>query len=769
MKRYYIPTTSLNFNNILSTESISPKAFYSQRGFGYSRWFTIPENEMNGAILLYESPAMINRPASDIEDHPLMIEINTDEEYPLLVPGVRYSQHTIYFNPWFTKFYFQTERDKTIALSMSDSSLETKLIRLYFKKIEVQKFSGNFPDLDKSKSIPVDNQSIEEDIRINKLKGLLYGYYIGANLSSLIDDVRRLNTLREIQNIFAAAISSHERTPNNAQMLRLSELFGLLSQYEPLYKDLLQELGTPQLVTSVVAILRKHGIESLRLDWRRIVSDLQYDSNGQNSAVTWIMQELEQHQKKMINKTKLLSTHNDQIITDGKHVIKISCDILSTKMETTLYLYWINNLLINNKYTGKVSSMKAELADDLTQAAISCMGEEWKDSEIRTYLNQLRKHVRGGEFTQPWMNSLLSSLTAVITKGDDWEQLLHFLQSKELTDYRLAFSLYGILNGYANLTRDFTDILYKNESEYVAEVYKEFYGQLHRITISSIASENTTKSVPILQTGIQNKSNSSLPNLAGETLQNTRTITDVIWDYYKSSAFKGCRKKTDLEKGLRICFEKLGDNFTFQAFVTELCTLEDYGWSKNNKAWKLMQSNFCPDFKVSSARKKKSDKKVEETPSPSLFDSFKEEVRDFVHSMGISSDAECTNKDHSNHKDDVNKVIKSRKDSLLLEDSRWITECETFIDDSEAKKQFLTDIKWFIGNHHEVYHDKKKGNLPGVYKDRDKSNGETIIRLHKYLEKKLVPNEKCPWLSERYKKIPVERITMYLEKLYGNR
>ena len=768
MKRYYIPTTSLNFNNILSTESISPKAFYSQRGFGYSRWFTIPENEMDGAILLYESPAMINRPASDIEDHPLMIEINTDEEYPLLVPGVRYSQHTIYFNPWFTNFYFQTERDKTIALSMSDSSLETKLIRLYFKKITVQTFSGNFPNLDKSISIPVDNQSIEEDIRINKLKGLLYGYYIGANLSSSIDDVRRLNTLREIQNIFAAAISSHERTPNDAQMLRLSELFGLLSQYEPLYKDLLQELGTPQLVNRVVTILRKHGIESLCLDWRRIVADLQFDSNGQNTAVTWIMRELEQHQKKMISNIKLLSALEEQIITDGKQVTKISCDALSTEMEIKLYLFWINNLLINKKYTGKVSSMKAELADDLTQAAINCMGEEWKDSEIRTYLNQLRKHVRGGEFTQPWMNGLLPSLTAVITKGDDWEQLWHFLQSKILTDYRLAFSFYGILNGYANLTRDFTDVLYNNEREYVAEVYKEIYGQLHGITISPVPSENILNSAPIAHVGFQIKNKTSLTNQTEETLKTRHSLTDDIWDFYQSSAFKGCKKKTELEKGLRICIDKLGDNFTPQAFVSELCTLEDYGWNKNNKAWKQMQLRFCPELKVSSSRKKYN-KKVEETPSPSLFDSFKEGVKDFVHSMGISSDAESTNEEHSSHKGDFNKVIKSRKDSSVLEDSRWIRECETFIDDSEAKKQFLTDIEWFIGNHHEVYHDKKKGDLPGVYKDRDKSNGETIIRLQKYLEKKLVPNEKCPWLSERYKKIPIERITMYLEKLYGNR
>ena len=34
MEKIYIPTTTLNFNNILSTESISPAIFYEKRGFG---------------------------------------------------------------------------------------------------------------------------------------------------------------------------------------------------------------------------------------------------------------------------------------------------------------------------------------------------------------------------------------------------------------------------------------------------------------------------------------------------------------------------------------------------------------------------------------------------------------------------------------------------------------------------------------------------------------------------------------------------------------
>ena len=62
MKTYYIPTSSLNFNNIFSSESISPKGFYYRRNFGYSRWTSIPENPFNGVVLLYCEPKMFMRP-----------------------------------------------------------------------------------------------------------------------------------------------------------------------------------------------------------------------------------------------------------------------------------------------------------------------------------------------------------------------------------------------------------------------------------------------------------------------------------------------------------------------------------------------------------------------------------------------------------------------------------------------------------------------------------------------------------------------------------
>ena len=184
MKKLYIPTTTLNFNNILSSESISPESFYNKRDFGYRRWFPIPENDNVNAILLYDSKNYFERPLSDIEDHPLLIEVMVDEnKLSKYAEGVYYCDHTIYLDPWHTKFIFFSPNDKTITLSMSDSSLETKLIKLYQRKIFVDSPSQKYSAV-RFQNINLNNLEIEKDFRINRMKGFLYGYYIGAILST---------------------------------------------------------------------------------------------------------------------------------------------------------------------------------------------------------------------------------------------------------------------------------------------------------------------------------------------------------------------------------------------------------------------------------------------------------------------------------------------------------------------------------------------------------------------------------------------------------
>ncbi|WP_165177788.1 hypothetical protein [Desulfovibrio sp. ZJ369] len=500
MNTYYIPTSTLNFNNIFSTESISPKSFYEKRGFGYRRWESVEENKFDDSIVLYKSPHKFERPKSDVEDRPMLIEIRTDESFAEIQEGVYTSERTIYLDKWHTRIIFFSDEDKRIALINSESSGETKMIRLYKEQIIVEdNYEGTFPVIGEGfiPSSPQKEELINKDRKINKLKGLLYGYYIGAFLSSSSDKVEKLSILRDINNIFHSIISNPSGMPSEMQCKRLADLFDKLQSHTPLFKDFNKEFEREDAATRILEISRQNGAD-LRTFLREhgilppslsvLLRHLQEMPEGKqvakrdnedsvNPAIEWINKEMSKAQSEIKNSHQPLSVDNEiEIIVSANGLSSI--DYIKDALLKDLYTSWVNDIFCSSKYDGKVGTFKIDLAKEITYKAKDICSDKWENSHIRTYLNQLIQHLAGKEFTQSWDNGLLSSIAAVLIKGDNWETLLQFMQSKGMYEYRLAFSIYGALNGFANLTRDFTDNLITLESKYVSEIYREFYGEI---------------------------------------------------------------------------------------------------------------------------------------------------------------------------------------------------------------------------------------------------------------------------------------------------
>ena len=592
--KYYIPTSSLNFNNILSTESISPKSFYERRGFGYSRWFPVEENSIEYLTLLYDTPHVFERPKSDMEDHPMLIEIDVDDEFPKVTDGVYYTNKTIYLNPWQTKFIFFSEKDKTTTLSLSDSSLETKLVRLYQRKIYVHQFEGTYSIAQKDSIPPIGDIDglVEEDYVINKMKGLLYGYYIGANLSSTKENVQKLDALREIQNIFSSVLSSYDKTPSSAQRLRLNELFDYLDSQQPIYSDLEKEFGNRQTVDRIFAIFKRYGYVFTSIDRAKLIHGLQEDGDN-NQSMTWINREIA-HTKSLMESSKVkLDPDDAEIIVSSKDKVAVPKTIEDNLM-ANLFVCWVNEVLCAKSFNGKINSIKELLSDEITKSAKNVIGSDWEDSPIRTYLNQLRRHVRGEEFNQLWDNGVLSSMSAVLIKGDEWEQLLNFMQSKGMYDYRIAFALYGVLNGFANMTRDFTDLLLTTESSYLSKVYREMYGQLLEKSIPKTTNISSTIETKKTEKAIFEEETQTIivQNPEGKKLKDWQTEIRV----FAASVIK--KNKQKLLDSLEEAFTQNGDNQDYFVFITMLDNFEGWKPGKNgpSKAWTRLQEHYVPDY-----------------------------------------------------------------------------------------------------------------------------------------------------------------------------
>lgn len=523
--KYYIPTTTLNFNNILASESVFPPAFYGRLGFGYPRWKCIPENKISsmggevqndvGMILLYDTFASLDRPAGEMEDHPLVIEIESNEEFFRIADHIFYTPKPLYLNPFQTRFLFFSEEDKKIALSLASTSLETKLVGLYREQfvVEKPKDSQRYP---RATEEPDGLNSTGDELTsarfLNTLKGMLYGYYIGSALSDTKERIEKFNILSEMRNIALSVLSNPYKEVSRIQKERLErccDRYMAIAEESMFQKWRLKEgKNIPRI--SLDGTISKEEIDedSLRGFYKYICAHKEWpfsrlhifsaeeflyalrdEKENECRAIKWLKKEFAEFEPVESAAKGLLSPDKGEIII-GQDYEKneVNIAILQDNGEQRLYNAWIEKIVSDQKIDRHISANKEYIAREFTIKARDVMSSAWDKSLECKFLNDLFNFVKGARssFEQPWQNGLLSSLAAVVLKGEDWRELLTFMRNQGLTDYRLAFSLYGAIHGFANLTRDFTDLLLAQEKSYVEEVYREFHGQLHGLRLSHL-------------------------------------------------------------------------------------------------------------------------------------------------------------------------------------------------------------------------------------------------------------------------------------------
>lgn len=510
------------------------------------------------------------RPKSDYEDHPMVIEVVLDDIFINTLANLNehtsLCDRTIYLDPFTTRIFFFSENDKRIALSLSDSSVETKFIRLYQKKIQViapPDVSYSLPD--SSREVQSFNTGgIDRDRRINRMKGLLYGYYIGGLLSSSREDIIRLNSLREIKDILAAVLASYDHKATPQQRARLKELYSSIQPEIPFFTELSNLVSEKSLFDAIVTIVRGiYGYIPGEFDADKKIFKLlsANPTEAKNPVIEEINQFIRQAEKEMSSKMTPVSVMDSQIVVMDGSLFNINLPELSDS-DKEVYIAWINDILSKDEYSGKISTFKDMLSDDVTRKAKEILEPEWKGSYPEITLNSLRRHVRGGEFYHVWKEDIYSAISAVIIRGDDWQKLLRYMQDKEMTDYRLAFSMYGTVNGFANLPRDFTDVLFNKDSKYIAEVYKEFYGQLLGKNIPV-----ANKSYPIPDNSFTSDVEDDMPDFT-QSAEDTDKIPEVpagfdllMQDMVAKSKCSGAKKDEHLYKELFIKYGGLTQDF----------------------------------------------------------------------------------------------------------------------------------------------------------------------------------------------------------------
>lgn len=699
----------MNFNNILSSETISPKAFYGKRGYGYKRWETVAENCLENGILLYKEPFSFNRPSNGLDDYPMLIELEMDEsEIAELEPcgdwGYK-SSHSLMLTPVTTRFIFFSEGHKRIAMSKSETSAETKLTRLYCGRLSVESYPESSLEYDVADFETPDNEALETDKCQNKIKGFAYGYTIGRMLSRTEPGVKKLNARYDVRDIVASIMSGGEGVVTKEQDETLARDLLLFDNY---YVSLLGKIGK-ETVDVAYSLLEKQssGYNSKRKEYLSYLRKCLFEKEKWDSLQQWIT--------KFINEAEAELADDYNIFDDdGQAEIAVMHGKLTKINDGAKYIdeykMLVNDVFTSDEYNGKVSTFRMDLANDVTKCVKRKYEDKWEASEIRTYLNAMRHYVAGEQFTQPWTDGVLSSITAVIMKGEDWEGLFRFMVSKGMCDYRYAFGLYGALNGFANLTRDFTDILFAFENkQYVWNVYKEVYRQLTGIelkmgtksmdwaTVSSLKESNVGKSVA--------------PDMVEDAIQG-------VISQLEDNNVKGLKGK---KRKIFVCaYREAGGNLkaTLEAIKKE------EGWKTDCKRLlKELSGDVNVSRNVSGKRHKQS------TEQMLRFDTDTQIRRDFYNDMNAY-----------NH---------------IYE----------FLNDANELKQVREDLSWFQDNYKNEYFDRRRNELrKGIYVNRPKDNENVIRHFGEYLNGK--KNSKEDWLRKKYANVKIDQIIAELRKVY---
>lgn len=723
--KLYIPTSTLNFNNIMASESISPAIFYSIRGFGYKRFDKVAPNNLDNRIILFDKYPVFNINNKELENYSLVIEIDTKTISEDIIceyeNGVFYCEETIYLNPFSTQFIFNNESEKRSTLSKVEQSLNTKMLALYqnintLEMLNLDVF--NWENIDIKDSQKDNSAHISKDRRINKLKGFLYAYLLGANKSLPTVIVELKKSAKELENVLSSIITSPDNRATYQQEEQLKRiyqsLYNAFLRTDDNFKSLLKQKVEQYKCENFIDILRIEGVLDFWLQKQNIKPKYQFrqfnisnnsSHDEKQKAFDYYISEITNAINKISVPKKLdvqeLPTllHNNRIdnVQNKPFLPKLFNGFLAEN--------WNSDEFINGRLdfaTAGGNLFKEELHDN------------WDNSPYKNYINDLRNNLASHTSfsVQNTDNLTLKSFGAFCQKGEnDIDKLEDYLISNKIGDFRIAFALWGIVFGFSNMPKTLTnDLFLSDDLDYVSNVYKFIFKQIHDIELKgTLIRKNKTEYVTV-----SSKINEVQPLNSLQTNDNTIALVQEL------SIFEEFTSRDKIVQ--KEIITKLNENQIYSLADWNDKKVDSIKWSSNKGQKKLM--SLISKSKNNSKQKKQPIQLKEST----LFNTQPE--KEFYKDTNVG---------------------------VLIED--------LLPNDKKIRKQFKEDLDWFQGNYHEYFDDKKKGKQKGYYFGKPTDNYSVIEKFQDYLKNKKISNQ--DWLRKIYTSIDTEQIIIKLKQLYS--
>ena len=526
--KLYIPTCTLNFNNIFSTESISPAQFYRTRGFGNKRYYKVEANNKDNVILLYSKYPQFRVENDDLENGPMVIEIETENAPFLSIQKIDEkdsvqifsTSSTIYLSPFNTIIYFESYQDLQDILTKSEQSLENKYTKLYSNnfKIRQQKawsFSGMFSEKDYfnwNDSFVRNADNLEEgnplmDLFVDRLKGCLVCYLIGAN-TSVSPEIGRLKQLaRKIRNVLSAVVNSPDHKPSESQD---STLLNYIKEFNSIYSKLDDNSKYNSALINNRLVSPSTGLDKDILN--KVLEDLDLtDVFLRRLNLRPVYNAYEVYD--CLNSSTLSDALQNEIARMNEAIKRLEIVRRQSQQKrrlSDLISYEDKRVVINDPMAGKgmffpallESQMKGDFKSFMDEngiderLAVAFVGgaklktffkENWEGSQYQIYVNGLLGNLQKGDPFDVFSinNSILQSFAVYCQKGEDIDRLNDYMLQLGFDNYQFALAIYGASKGFASLPKTFTNSLI-SPCEFYLNFYKDLCKNLFNIQLKSL-------------------------------------------------------------------------------------------------------------------------------------------------------------------------------------------------------------------------------------------------------------------------------------------
>lgn len=774
--KYYIPTSSLNLDNILQAECISPESFYAQRLSGYRYFEQLDKLRPFRQIILFNSPISFTINDPDRYNYPVLIEFegtNQDQDFISVEESFYLCNHTIQITPSNCRIFFFSESAYNLTIVNTKSN---KTIKYFEKYLVYPSFPfRNVYELKISTNIPSIELGINEETFNDKAKGALYAWMLGLKSSVKQELATKINLAQSLYNILTSLMKnpdSFSRFKSNLDSL--IEQFKSVDEIEKINEQIYEvnfqkELG-PRfgfLKSCFIHVLKKWDcwdyVNAKLCDkWNcSFLPDTKDLISSQDFLA--LRTEIENRTKKS------LASYQSKI--DFTDLSKVSISNFSVTISTAPLVSIALKCIIDNKWTceylmaNRIEAYKV-LMSNVVAYLKNNMGEEsWDNSKERTYINELYAFLYDSSrsFKLNFPNKELEAISAFLVRGNSYSDIVSYLKINEIGDYTLPLVLWGALSGYMDMNRDYLEGILSES------VYNKVYRMLFGVECSVLSAEIDTKissadSVTVVNEifpketfddsgymfllqilKFKNPENFVKKLLALNTKErlNIKQSLDLI---LSTKEYKRANVQCVNAKGAYELIENKENREFLDKKMLDL------------KLSQKVQIQILEYFGYEVAKKTTKNKKTKsEGLSQNLFSHQTEQLNDINRPKNISDE---------NRKNNSAAILSK---GIISMHRTWIPVCSSFISDDASKKRFSEDLEWFINNHYEHYYNKKKERKNGVYYGKDLSNDKVIERLKIYLERKLQVNPSWPQIADTYRKVPISKIIDYLTKNYGKR